>query len=146
MTPLTPLQQHPCAGPQGVGIATLIFRYFLRYFSSTHRTDLSRFRGTFHSFDPVGLCYFRYSCRRRQLLSYLLIGPCADGAAKEQPPIFPMGPLEQRKAQARKAARASGRDTVLPAEASAIQSDARSHSAIWVPVVAAAQLAGTAPV
>jgi hypothetical protein len=70
MTPLTPLQQHPCAGPQGVGIATLIFRYFLRYFSSTHRTDLSRFRGTFHSFDPVGLCYFRYSCRRRQLLSY----------------------------------------------------------------------------
>src|ERR1700732_161118 len=54
MTPLTPLQQHPCAGPQGVGIATLIFRYFLRYFSSTHRTDLSRFRGTFHSFDPVG--------------------------------------------------------------------------------------------
>jgi hypothetical protein len=28
----------------GVGIATLIFRYFLRYFSSTHRTDLSRFR------------------------------------------------------------------------------------------------------
>jgi hypothetical protein len=37
-----------------VGIATLIFRYFLRYFTSTHRTDLSRFRGTFHSFDPVG--------------------------------------------------------------------------------------------
>ena len=26
---------------QGVGIATLIFRYFLRYFSSTHPTDLS---------------------------------------------------------------------------------------------------------
>src|ERR1700730_13607319 len=42
MTPLPPLhhlQQHPRAGSQGVGIATLIFRYFryfLRYFSSTH--------------------------------------------------------------------------------------------------------------
>src|ERR1700732_550780 len=58
MTPLTPLQQQPCAGPQGVGIATLIFRYFLRYFSSTHRTDLSRFRGAFHSFDPVGFAIF----------------------------------------------------------------------------------------
>jgi hypothetical protein len=45
-------------GSQGVGIATLIFRYFLRYFSSTHRTDLSRFRGTFHSFDPVGFAIF----------------------------------------------------------------------------------------
>src|ERR1700738_1216458 len=33
--------------------STLIFCYFLRYFSSTHRTDLSRFRGTFHSFDPT---------------------------------------------------------------------------------------------
>ena len=57
MTPLTPLhhlQQHPRAGSQGVGIATLIFRYFLRYFSSTHRTDLSRFRGTFHRF--FGMC------------------------------------------------------------------------------------------
>src|SRR6202035_1856084 len=63
MTPLTPLhhlQQHPRAGSQGVGIATLIFRYFLRYFSSTHRTDLSRFRGTFHSFRSCWLCYFRY--------------------------------------------------------------------------------------
>src|SRR3981081_1843457 len=61
MTPLTPLhhlQQHPRAGSQGVGIATLIFRYFLRYFSSTHRTDLSRFRGTFHSFDPFGFAIF----------------------------------------------------------------------------------------
>jgi hypothetical protein len=38
--------------------ATLIFRYFLRYFSSTHRTDLSRFRGTFHRFDPVGFAIF----------------------------------------------------------------------------------------
>ena len=46
------------AGSQGVGIATLIFRNFLRYFSSTHRTDLSRFRGTFHSFDPVGFAIF----------------------------------------------------------------------------------------
>src|ERR1700726_149774 len=36
----------------------LFFRYFLRYFSSTHRTDLSRFRGTFHSFDPVGFAIF----------------------------------------------------------------------------------------
>src|SRR6202023_3346732 len=47
MTPLTPLhhlQQHPRAGSQGVCIATLIFCYFLRYFSSTHRTDLSRDR------------------------------------------------------------------------------------------------------
>jgi hypothetical protein len=34
------------------------FRYFLRYFSSTHRTDLSRFRGTFHSFNPVGFAIF----------------------------------------------------------------------------------------
>jgi hypothetical protein len=34
---------------------------FFRYFSSTHRTALSRFRGTFHSFDPVGFCYFRVS-------------------------------------------------------------------------------------
>jgi hypothetical protein len=46
----------------GAGVAgrgtTLIFRYFLRYFSSTHRTDLSRFRGTFHSFDPVGFAIF----------------------------------------------------------------------------------------
>src|ERR1700726_3705740 len=50
-------------GSQGVGIATLIFRYFLRYFSSTHRTDLSRFRGTFHSFGSCWLCYFRYSVR-----------------------------------------------------------------------------------
>jgi hypothetical protein len=39
-------------------MATLIFRYFLRYFSSTHRTDLSRFRRTFHSFDPVGFAIF----------------------------------------------------------------------------------------
>ena len=58
LTPLHHLQQHPGAGSQGVGIATLIFRYFLRYFSSTHRTDLSRFRGTFHSFDPVGFAIF----------------------------------------------------------------------------------------
>src|SRR6202047_4225594 len=70
MTPLTPLhhlQQHPRAGSQGVGIATLIFlyfRYFLRYFSSTHRTDLSRFRGTFHSFDPVGFAIFAIPARR----------------------------------------------------------------------------------
>jgi hypothetical protein len=35
-----------------------IRRAFLRYFSSTHRTDLSRFRGTFHSFDPVGFAIF----------------------------------------------------------------------------------------
>src|ERR1700686_3552155 len=42
-------------------MATLIFRYFLRYFSSTHRTDLSRFRGTFHSFDPVGFAIFATS-------------------------------------------------------------------------------------
>ena len=41
-----------------ISIATLIFRYFLRYFSSTHRADLSRFRGTFHSFDPVGFAIF----------------------------------------------------------------------------------------
>src|SRR6202011_1104557 len=43
MTPLTPLhhlQQHPRAGSQGVGVATLIFWDFLRYFSSTHRTTL----------------------------------------------------------------------------------------------------------
>jgi hypothetical protein len=26
--------------------------------SSTHRTDLSRVRGTFHSFDPVGFAIF----------------------------------------------------------------------------------------
>jgi hypothetical protein len=45
-------------GPVLGGIATLIFRYFLRYFSSTRRTDLSRFRGTFHSFDPVGFAIF----------------------------------------------------------------------------------------
>src|ERR1700732_4718364 len=73
MTPLTPLhhlQQHPRAGSQGVGIATLIFRYFLRYFSSTHRTDLSRFRGTFHSFDPVGFAIFAIpaGARRHPLL------------------------------------------------------------------------------
>jgi hypothetical protein len=36
----------------------IIFRYFLRYFSSAPRTDLSRFRGTFHSFDPVGFAIF----------------------------------------------------------------------------------------
>src|SRR3984893_18120944 len=50
MTPLTPLhhlQHPPLAGSQGVVIATLIFRYFLRYFSSTPRTDLSRFRRPF---------------------------------------------------------------------------------------------------
>src|SRR6202023_3833292 len=39
-------------------MATLIFRYFLRYFSSTYRADLSRFRRTFHSFDPVGFAIF----------------------------------------------------------------------------------------
>jgi hypothetical protein len=44
-----------------ISIATLIFRYFLRYFSSTHRADLSRFRGTFHSFDPVGFAIFATS-------------------------------------------------------------------------------------
>ena len=61
MTPLTPLhhlQQHPRAGSQGVGIAALIFRYFryfLRYFSSTHRTDLSRFRGTLKIFVKTTL-------------------------------------------------------------------------------------------
>src|SRR3984957_192064 len=51
-----------------VGIATLIFCYFLRYFSSTHRTDLSRFRGTFHRFDPVGWHRFGRGpirCRRK---------------------------------------------------------------------------------
>src|SRR6202035_1170921 len=56
LTPLHHLQQHPRAGSQGVGIATLIFRYFryfLRYFSSTHRTDLSRFRGTFKFEKPA---------------------------------------------------------------------------------------------
>src|ERR1700730_17301206 len=73
MTPLPPLhhlQQHPRAGSQGVGIATLIFRYFryfLRYFSSTHRTDLSRFRGTFHSFDPVGFAIFAIGRLHRAL-------------------------------------------------------------------------------
>jgi hypothetical protein len=48
----------------------LIFRYFLRYFSSTHRTDLSRFRGTFHSFDPVGFAIFAIpaGARRHPLL------------------------------------------------------------------------------
>src|ERR1700730_686834 len=45
--------------------STLIFRYFLRYFSSTHRTDLSRFRGTFHSFGSCWLCYFRYFNSKR---------------------------------------------------------------------------------
>jgi hypothetical protein len=55
------------------GIATLIFRYFLRYFSSTHRTALSRFRGNFHSFDPVGFAIFaipttRVRFVRRQLV------------------------------------------------------------------------------
>src|SRR3981081_240546 len=57
MTPPNPPSSPSTAslsGAASVGIATLIFRYFLRYFSSTHRTDLSRFRGTFHSFDPVG--------------------------------------------------------------------------------------------
>src|SRR6478672_9676898 len=46
-----------------LGIATLILRYFLRYFSSLfffdfHRTNFSRFRRTFHSFDPVGFAIF----------------------------------------------------------------------------------------
>jgi hypothetical protein len=34
-------------------------------FFDFHRTDLSRFRGTFHSFDPVGFAIFamfRWSC------------------------------------------------------------------------------------
>jgi hypothetical protein len=43
------------------------FRYFLRYFSSTPRTDLSRFRRTFHSFDPVGFAIFAI---RRALAKY----------------------------------------------------------------------------
>ena len=49
-----------------ISIATLIFRYFLRYFSSTHRADLSRFRGTFHSFDPVGFAIFATSSNPRK--------------------------------------------------------------------------------
>jgi hypothetical protein len=61
LTPLITFNSILDAGSQGVGIATLIFRYFLRYFSSTHRTDLSRFRGTFHSFDPVGFAIFAIS-------------------------------------------------------------------------------------
>ena len=39
-----------------VGIATLIFRYFLRYFSSTHRTDLSKFRGTSRKLPAERIC------------------------------------------------------------------------------------------
>ena len=72
MTPLTPpnppitFNSILGAGSQGVGIATLIFRYFLRYFSSAHRTDLSRFRGSFHSFDPVGFAIFANSRARRR--------------------------------------------------------------------------------
>src|SRR3984893_15917093 len=60
MTPLTPPSSPSTASLSGVARCwhTLIFRYFLRYFSSTHRTDLSRFRGTFHSFDPVGFAIF----------------------------------------------------------------------------------------
>src|ERR1700730_7088785 len=48
------------------------FRYFLRYFSSTHRTDLSRFRGTFHSFDR-----FRCGFNRQALVfsSTIRTGP-----------------------------------------------------------------------
>ena len=33
---------------------------FSSLFFFDHRTDLSRFPGTFHSFDPVGFAYFRY--------------------------------------------------------------------------------------
>ena len=51
-----------------ISIATLIFRYFLRYFSSTHRADLSRFRGTFHSFDPVGFAIFATSSNPHEQL------------------------------------------------------------------------------
>src|SRR6202040_1161650 len=67
-------------GSQGVGIATLIFRYFLRYFlryfSSTHRTDLSRFRGTFHSFDPVGFAIFAILTSALSALTGPLTIPC----------------------------------------------------------------------
>jgi hypothetical protein len=64
MTPLTPLHLNSIlgAGSQGVGIATLIFRYFLRYFSSTHRTDLSRFRGEHRGSGGQGLGKCQRAC------------------------------------------------------------------------------------
>jgi hypothetical protein len=79
---------------------TLIFRYFLRYFSSTHRTDLSRFRGTFHSFRSCWLCYFRYfgaSNARAITFKYAFspiteppkpCRPCGIGVSVIQPSVF----------------------------------------------------------
>src|SRR6202022_3820972 len=61
MTPPNPPSTPSTASSSGVARcwhSNAYFRYFLRYFSSTHRTDLSRFRGTFHSFDPVGFAIF----------------------------------------------------------------------------------------
>ena len=47
------------SGSQGVGIATLIFRYFFRYFSSTSTEQISPdSAGRFTSFDPVGFAIF----------------------------------------------------------------------------------------
>src|ERR1700730_13293212 len=60
MTPPPPFitLQHPREGPEGLGRVGLGVRHFLMYFSLTHRTDMSRFRGTFHSFVPVGFAIF----------------------------------------------------------------------------------------
>src|ERR1700730_15476877 len=79
MTPPNPPSSPSTASLSGaarVGIATLIFRYFLRYFSSTHRTDLSRFRG-FQSFDPVGFAIFaiphQFQMERKQAVAPLIV-------------------------------------------------------------------------
>ena len=59
MTPLTPLhhlQQHPW-----VGIATLIFRYFLAIFLRATEQICPDSARTFHSFDPVGFAIFAIS-------------------------------------------------------------------------------------
>ena len=64
------------------------FSLFLCYFSSTHRTDLSRFRGTFHSFDPVGFAIFAIT--RFRLASRYVLRPVVEPA--KPPAVVPSHP------------------------------------------------------
>src|ERR1700730_15850384 len=92
MTPPNPPSSPSTASSSGVARcwhSNAYFRYFLRYFSSTHRTDLSRFRGTFHRFDPVGFAIFAIFLRVR--IRRLRPRPA-------EPPVFPDCITEKRLA------------------------------------------------
>src|SRR3984893_18510586 len=88
MTPPNPPSSPSTASLSGVARcwhSNAYFSLILRYFSSTHRTDLSRFRGTFHSFDPVGFAIFaiskgRYSAKPRLIAGTAIVVALGAGA------------------------------------------------------------------